>query len=108
MVNQDLSERTWCISIEVPNGIRLKGFDLQNDARMLTAMGALIRESSELEIGLRTLCCALDRRNIPAAVAAAQGAARLREYCQELLRSRCDIAVADKAQLRLLLDDVKE
>ncbi|MCM3886151.1 hypothetical protein [Frankia sp. R82] len=89
----------------VPLGISLRGPDLDADAQMLVALGAVVRAASMWEFSLRMLFCALEESKFAAVTAAGQEAGWLAEMCRALLDRHTEINEQHRAALTKLLSD---
>ncbi len=89
--------------VNAPFGIQLSGPDLDADVRMLVALGAVVRASSQLESTLRSLFVSLEGSKYAAITAAGQGATWLLDLCEALVKRHTDVSHERRAQLSDLL-----
>lgn len=95
-------------TIQVPQGLTLSGPDFGADARMLLALGSVVRSASMADNVLRDLYCALIDSAYAAITAGGQMTDWLLTHCRALLKAKLDLPEDKKAELDGLLGEVKE
>ncbi|SDL01037.1 hypothetical protein SAMN04488074_108238 [Lentzea albidocapillata subsp. violacea] len=88
-------------------GIQLNGPDLDEDARMLVGLGAVVRAASQADHELRTLYCALVGSPYAAVIAAGQMTNQLITDCRALIEVRLDLTTEGKTKILDLLGELK-
>lgn len=85
----------------VPDGVPYTPSD--DGIRQLVALGGLVQASSQLEMSLRMLYCALLESKYAAVTAAGQNASWLIENCRATARRRSDLTEPQQTQILELL-----
>lgn len=97
----------WPRTVEVPLGIQLHGPDFNADVQMLIGLGAVVRASSQLEFGLRSLFCALEGSKYAAITAAGQSTDWLLGMSEALLKCNVNISHKHRITLTALLTKIR-
>ncbi|TWP47424.1 hypothetical protein FKR81_32445 [Lentzea tibetensis] len=92
----------------VPMGIQLNGPDLDEDARMLIGLGAVVRAASAADHTLRMLYCALVGSPYAVVIAAGQMTSQLIKDCRALINVRLDLTPESKIRILSLLNELHQ